>query len=578
MTRNSLKGLLLALTLAAGAAPALAQGTAFTYQGELQSSGSPISTPADFQFSLFTAATGGTQVGSPVTRSGVSVSSGLFTTPVDFGVNPYTSNQALFLEIAVRNPAGSGSFVTLGSRQALTPAPFSLATRGINVNAAGDIGLLTGTNRTISVPNTPLNANGTNLTILAGNANTAGTAADGGDLVLEAGSAVNADQSFVRPGDVFIRSGGNATTASNAPNGGDIIMQTGRALSAITERMRVTHTGNVGIGTTTPPEVLSVGDFGAVSDRYIQISTAGGNAHRAGLKLRHSANNAGYTIESDERGAQIGGAFGLNFIDLNANPGNTPRSVMLIQKLTGNVGIGTTTPAAPLDVMGNLRVLSNGTIRNQAVASTFGNHNGLIETHYADNDRFGMAQLPAGKLALYSGDVFGGSAVQIGTMTGASTFSPSMTVARGGNVGIGTTTPDQRLSVNGNASKTGGGSWAVLSDERTKTNIQPMTGTLDRLLQLKGHAYTYKPEFVQDGRALPGTQIGLVAQEVEAVFPDWVSTDADGMKQVTERSTTALMVEALRDLRTEKDAEIDALKARLEKLEALLAAQASQQK
>jgi hypothetical protein len=153
-----------------------------------------------------------------------------------------------------------------------------------------------------------------------------------------------------------------------------------------------------------------------------------------------------------------------------------------------------------------------------------------------------------------------------------------MTVARGGNVGIGTTTPDQRLSVNGNASKTGGGSWAVLSDERTKTNIQPMTGTLDRLLQLKGHAYTYKPEFVQDGRALPGTQIGLVAQEVEAVFPDWVSTDADGMKQVTERSTTALMVEALRDLRTEKDAEIDALKARLEKLEALLAAQASQQK
>ncbi len=73
-------------------------------------------------------------------------------------------------------------------------------------------------------------------------------------------------------------------------------------------------------------------------------------------------------------------------------------------------------------------------------------------------------------------------------------------------------------------------------------------------------------------------QVGLVAQEVEAVFPDWVSTGPDGMKQVTERSTTALMVEALRDLRTEKDAEIDALKARLEKLEALLAAQASQQK
>lgn len=591
MIRTTIKNIALAIFLAAGAGPALAQGTAFTYQGQLNSDSLPVDSSADFEFSLFTAATGGTQVGSTVTRSGVSVSSGLFTTPVDFGVNPYTSNQALFLEIAVRNPAGSGSFVTLGSRQALTPTPFSLATRGINVNTAGDIALLTGSNRTISVPNTPANTSGTNLSILAGNGSSFNFATEGGDLVLEAGRAFNVDQSFIRPGDVFIRTGGNASSSGVAPNGGDIIMQTGGAFSAITERMRVTHTGNVGIGTATPPNKLSVA--GAAD-------------------------------------------------------------------FTGNVGIGTTTPIAPLDVMGNLRVFSNGTIRNQAVVSTFGSHNGLIETFYGPNDRFGMAQLPAGKLALYSGDVFSGSAVQIGTMTGASTFSPSMTVARGGNVGIGTTTASNRLSVLGNADftgnvgigtvnptsklhvigdaqlngdlrfgdqtwngttgnaaymfqlanatltqvylnmdssdtgafilrrngtlvyffamdgvafKPGGGSWAEISDERSKNDIQPLTGTLDRLLKLRGHAYTYKPEFVENGRALPGTQIGLVAQEVEAVFPDWVSTGPDGMKQVTERSTTALMVEALRDLRAEKDAEINDLKARLEKLEALLTAQ-----
>jgi hypothetical protein len=133
------------------------------------------------------------------------------------------------------------------------------------------------------------------------------------------------------------------------------------------------------------------------------------------------------------------------------------------------------------------------------------------------------------------------------------------------------------FQLDGTAAKLGGGAWAVLSDERSKNDIQPMTGTLDRLLQLKGHAYTYKPEFVENGRALPGMQIGLVAQEVETVFPDWVTTGADGLKQVTERSTTALMVEALRDLRTEKDAEINDLKARLEKLEALLAAQVASQ-
>jgi hypothetical protein len=62
------------------------------------------------------------------------------------------------------------------------------------------------------------------------------------------------------------------------------------------------------------------------------------------------------------------------------------------------------------------------------------------------------------------------------------------------------------------------------------------------------------------GLALPGTQIGLLAQEVERVFPDWVEKDAQGFRYVTERPTTALMVKALRDLRAEKDAAIDALK------------------
>ncbi|MFN8870813.1 MAG: hypothetical protein ACK5ZG_06145, partial [Phycisphaerae bacterium] len=191
MIRRAVKSIALAVFLAAGAAPALAQGTAFTYQGQLKSDGLPVDSSADFEFRLFTTATGGSQLGSSVVQTGVSVTSGLFATPVDFGVNPYTSNQTLFLEIAVRNPAGSGSFVTLGSRQPLTPAPFSLATRGINVDANGDIALLTSADRRINVPSTPLNANGTNLIVTAGDANPSGNAADGGDLILEAGRARN---------------------------------------------------------------------------------------------------------------------------------------------------------------------------------------------------------------------------------------------------------------------------------------------------------------------------------------------------------------------------------------------------
>lgn len=662
MIRRAVKSIALAVFLAAGAAPALAQGTAFTYQGQLKSDGLPVDSSADFEFRLFTTATGGSQLGSSVVQTGVSVTSGLFATPVDFGVNPYTSNQTLFLEIAVRNPAGSGSFVTLGSRQPLTPAPFSLATRGINVDANGDIALLTSADRRINVPSTPLNANGTNLIVTAGDANPSGNAADGGDLILEAGRARNTNQSFIRPGDVIIRSGGNRINASNAPNGGDIIFQSGAAFSANAERMRITPTGNVGIGTATPPESLSVGSFGlpGAVDRYLQISTEGGNAHRAGLKLRHSNNNVGYTIESDERGPSIGGAFGLNFIDLNANPGNTPRSVMLIQKQTGNVGIGTTTPQLPLHVRAP-QVTTAAVLQVDTCGAPCGGQNytealRVINIAVAGGLPNGAGQVGIGMAtaaaatATSTADAWIGTGFPTDPGNGSNDFiiatktSPTALTNRvrvngdNGNVGIGTDTPAARLhnvgttrldgslqfgadlqngntlrwsrfdggpgstlatldispvtvanssafaisrngaqvflfQMDGLAGKPGGGTWAVLSDERTKTNIQTMTGTLDRLLQLKGHAYTYKPEFVEDGRALPGTQIGLVAQEVETVFPDWVTTGADGLKQVTERSTTALMVEALRDLRAEKDAEINDLKARLEKLEALLTAQ-----
>jgi hypothetical protein len=47
---------------------------------------------------------------------------------------------------------------------------------------------------------------------------------------------------------------------------------------------------------------------------------------------------------------------------------------------------------------------------------------------------------------------------------------------------------------------------------------------------------------------LTGTQIGLVAQEVEEVFPEWISTDPNGYKNLTIRGFEALAVEAIREL------------------------------
>lgn len=125
-----------------------------------------------------------------------------------------------------------------------------------------------------------------------------------------------------------------------------------------------------------------------------------------------------------------------------------------------------------------------------------------------------------------------------------------------------------RFQSDGVAMKPGGGAWTALSDPRAKHDIAPLSGTLDKLLNLRGYSFQYNADRIATGIARPGTQIGLMADEVERVFPDWVSTDATGTRYVTERATTALMVEALRDLRAEKDAAAAASRAQLESLKA----------
>ncbi len=146
MATNRLRGIG-ALLVALSAAALYAQapvGTAFTYQGQLKQAGAPLTGTADFQFSLWDAAQGGTQIGSTVAANAVTVQAGLFTAAPDFGAAVFDGN-ARWLEIAVRSPAGGGTFTTVSPRQPLHAAPFSLTTRGISVDAAGNVGLGTTT-------------------------------------------------------------------------------------------------------------------------------------------------------------------------------------------------------------------------------------------------------------------------------------------------------------------------------------------------------------------------------------------------------------------------------------------------
>jgi hypothetical protein len=106
-----------------------AQGAAFTYQGYLRHSGTPVNTDFDFQFSLWTDASGGSQVGSTQTVVNVPVQNGLFTVTLDFGAVWDGSDR--YLQIAVR-PAGAGSYTTLSPRVKINPTPYA-----IRANTAG---------------------------------------------------------------------------------------------------------------------------------------------------------------------------------------------------------------------------------------------------------------------------------------------------------------------------------------------------------------------------------------------------------------------------------------------------------
>jgi hypothetical protein len=143
-------------------------------------------------------------------------------------------------------------------------------------------------------------------------------------------------------------------------------------------------------------------------------------------------------------------------------------------------------------------------------------------------------------------------------------FGAERMTIRGGNVGIGTTTPTARLHVIGDltitgiARKPGGGSWTNSSDARLKKNVKPLAAALDRLLQLRGVRFEWRDPKKMGN--LTGPQLGLIAQDVEKVFPEWVSTGPDGYKELTIRGFEALTIEALRELRVE----IENLRKKLE--------------
>ena len=105
------------------------------------------------------------------------------------------------------------------------------------------------------------------------------------------------------------------------------------------------------------------------------------------------------------------------------------------------------------------------------------------------------------------------------------------------------------------------------SDRRWKQNISPLESSLEKVSSLQGVTYEWKRDAFPEAGFEKGKHIGLVAQDVEKALPELVSEDEDGYKGVSYTKLTAVLVEAIKELKTQNErqqVEINRLRALIE--------------
>ena len=109
------------------------------------------------------------------------------------------------------------------------------------------------------------------------------------------------------------------------------------------------------------------------------------------------------------------------------------------------------------------------------------------------------------------------------------------------------------------------------SDSRWKKDIKPLESSLDNIAKLRGVNYQWNRDQYPDKRFSDKPQIGVIAQEVEQVFPQVVNTDSKGYKYVDYNKLVAPLIEAVKELNQKNQTQqalIANLTERLERLEA----------
>jgi hypothetical protein len=173
-----------------------------------------------------------------------------------------------------------------------------------------------------------------------------------------------------------------------------------------------TVNGNLGIGTTSPNAKLKISSFGGNADLIIKAEYSNDSAI---LSLAGTGGNNQWDLKADN-------------IDSLTLKSNNNGAIILGALQNGNVGIGTTTPQAKLDVITNNGGLKVGSVGNYGVFE-WDNNTAIVKIGSKGGQNW--------PISFEQNDLV------------------IMRINSAGNVGIGTKTPTEKLHVVGNALVTG---------------------------------------------------------------------------------------------------------------------------
>lgn len=291
--------------------------------------------------------------------------------------------------------------------------------------------------------------------------------------------------------------------------------------------LRVSSGGNIGVGTATPVLDVHVNTTDTPAIRLEQNNSGGFTAQTWDI----GANEANFFVRDVTSGSRL---------PLRIRPGAPTSSVDI--SASGDVGIATASPKLRMEVFGGTGLpVSSGTTPTGIARFSQNGGTGVID--------FG----------------FGGGAgwMQVYDSSNLATEFSLLLNPNGGNVGIGTNVPTDLLSVNGSASKPGGGSWSVFSDERLK-NIKGRFNTgLNAVMQLQPIRYEYKSNNAL-GLKSEGEHVGFGAQSLQKVIPEAVSSTENGYLTVNNDPIIWTMLNAIK----EQQKEIEQLKTEVRRLRA----------